>query len=354
MSNYNLNDKRVLQFKGLNVIIIVLVSLFFFRNSIIAQDVHFSQLLSTPVLTNPANTGISDEQLRFATDYRNQWASIGIPYNTFYASLDNKLSIRNQLFGIGIAFVHDQSSGYSLSAEKTLLSVSYSMFYKNNQFVIGIQPSLVYKYFSNSGLTFGSQYDPYGRVFNQNLPSYENHLNDYMHYLDLNVGILWRANIKSLIPIAGFSISHFTRPMESFMNDSSGNHLHREFTFHGQLTIPVNQKYDVTPCFLFSYIPGARELLAGGIGGYNPGNFFIPVKKIYVINLYRINPARNIDAIIIGGGFKFLKFDLGISYDINVSSLSRATNFRGAFEVSLIYTGGARKTGNVVEPCFIY
>jgi type IX secretion system PorP/SprF family membrane protein len=349
-------------FKGLNVIIIVLVSLFFLRISIHAQDIHFSQILSTPVFTNPASTGMSNDQLRFATDYRNQWASLGIPFNTFYTSLDKQLSIKNQLFGIGIAFIHDQASGYSLSAEKTLLSFSYSIYHNNHQFAIGIQPGLVYKYFSKNGLTFGSQFDPqydpqtnpYGQVFNPNYPSNENHLNDYMNYFDLNIGVLWRANIKGVLPLAGFSISHIIRPMETFMNDSSGYRLPLKYTFHGKLTIPIDQKYDITPCYLFNYTSGAREFIAGGIGGYNPGSFFIPVKKIYVTNLYRINPDRNIDAIIIGGGFQFLKFDLGISYDINVSSLSKATNFRGAFEISLIYTGGERKNANLVEPCFIY
>jgi type IX secretion system PorP/SprF family membrane protein len=354
MSNYNLNNKYGLKFKGLNVIIIVLVSLFFLRNSMFAQDIHFSQLLSTPVLTNPANTGITNDQLRFATDYRNQWTSIGYPYNTFYTSLDKQITVRNQLFGIGIAFIHDRASVNSLSAEKTLLSLSYARFYKNHEFIIGIQPALVYKYFSNNGLTFGSQFDPAVERYNQNLPNYENHLNDYMNYFDLNIGILWRANIKSFLPVAGFSMSHIGRPLESFMDDSSGFRLPLKYTFHGQVTIPVNNKYDITPCYLFSYTPGAREFIAGGIGGYSPGNFFIPVKKIYVINLYRINPARNIDAIIIGGGFKFAQIDCGISYDFNVSSLSKVTNFRGAFEVSLIYTGGTGKKNAAVEPCLIY
>ena len=116
MSIYNLNNKVFSKFTGLNVIIIVIVSLFFLRNSIYAQDIHFSQLLSTPVITNPANTGMSGEDMRIAINYRNQWAKVGTPYETFSASLDRKLAMLNQSFGIGGVILHDQSSSFNLSA----------------------------------------------------------------------------------------------------------------------------------------------------------------------------------------------------------------------------------------------
>ena len=354
MSIYNLNNKDISKFRGLNVIIIVIVSLFFFRNSIYAQDIHFSQILSTPVVTNPANTGIFDGQLRVTSDYRNQWANIGVPFNTFYTAIDKKLIISNQLFGIGGLVIHDQSSSSNLSADKMFLSLSYSRFYKNHQFVIGIQPGMVYKYFSANGITFGSQFDPANSRFDPNLPSQENNLVDNRYYFDVNIGILWRAHIRNALPEAGFSISHINRPIESFTSDNDAYRLPLKYTFHAQINLPINAKYDLTPCFLFSHTPGAREFVIGAIGGYSPDNFFIPVKKLYALNLYRLNPERNIDAIIIGGGVKFSKLDVGISYDINVSSLHQATNFNGAFEISLIYTGAGSRPKSAVEPCNIY
>ncbi len=354
MSIYNLNNKVISKFTGLNVIIIVIVSLFFFRNSIYAQDIHFSQILSTPVITNPANTGIFDGQLRVTSDYRNQWASIGVPFNTFYTAIDKKLVISNQLIGIGGLILHDQSSGNSLTADKVFLSLSFSKFYKNHQFVIGIQPGLAYDHFSANGITFGSQYDPANSRFDPNLPSQENNLLDNNYYFDLNIGFLWQAHIKNALPVAGISIEHINRPVESFMSNNDSSRMPIKYTFHSQITLPIIAKYDLTPCLLFSHTPGAREFLIGAVGGYSPDNFFIPVKKLYAINLYRLNPERNIDAIIIGGGVKFSKLDVGISYDINVSSLHQATNFNGAFEISLIYTGSGSSAKSVVEPCSIY
>ena len=42
-----------------------------------AQDLHFSQFMNSPLLTNPANTGfIPDGDFRLGANYRNQCASV--------------------------------------------------------------------------------------------------------------------------------------------------------------------------------------------------------------------------------------------------------------------------------------
>jgi type IX secretion system PorP/SprF family membrane protein len=308
--------------------------------------------MTTPIFTNPANTGTADDDTRFANNYRNQWSNIDVPFNTFYSSLDKKLFLFNQLFGIGGFIIHDQSSSYYLSTDKFALSFSYTMFYKNNQFVIGIQPGFANIYY-NKGLTFGSQFDAGMERFNNNLPSGENNLNSNIYYFDLNMGFLWKTHIKTIVPEAGFSISHLNQPDVSFSTDIPGNKLPLKYIFHGQVTIPIDTKYDIVPCSMYGYTQGAREFLGGAIEGYYPLNFFVPVKKIYIINMFRVNPFLNIDALIIGAGVKFSRLDIGITHDINVSWLHNATNFNGAFEISLIYTGG-NKPKNIVEPCYIY
>jgi hypothetical protein len=104
---------------------------------------------------------------------------------------------------------------------------------------------------------------------------------------------------------------------------------------------------------LYSYTPGTNEFMAGTIGGYSINSFNIPVKKIYALTMIRLNPMRDVDAVIFGGGAKFLKFNLGISYDFNISPLRTVTNFNGGFEISLIYTGSRRAQENPNIPCYI-
>jgi type IX secretion system PorP/SprF family membrane protein len=320
---------------------------------IYGQDIHFSQFYTTPIFTNPANTGMSDDDLRIANNYRNQWAKIGTNYNTLYVSLDKKLSILNQSFGIGGFIVHDQSSAFNLTADEFLFSLSYSKIINNQQFVIGIQPGFIYKHYNASSLTYSSQFDQANQVFNSNFPSLEEGLSGSTQHFDMNVGVSWRTHIRNIVPSAGFAVNHVIRPVETFSSSSSGTRLPMKLTFNSQVCIPINSKFDITPSVLYGYTSGVNELLVGNIGGYAIANSALSVKRIYAINIFRLNPSSNIDAIILGGGIKFKKLDWGFTYDINVSPLSKATNFNGAFEISLIYTGGSiRKRVN--EPCYIY
>jgi type IX secretion system PorP/SprF family membrane protein len=338
----------MLELKYLSLLIMVL---FLWKIEIQAQDIHFSQFYTTPILTNPANTGISGEDARVACNYRNQWAKIGVPFNTLYASLDRKLVISNQKFGIGGLIIHDQSS-FNLTANEFLLSLSYSKIIHNQQLVFGVQPGFVTKSFNLTGLTFGSQFDQVTQQYNVSLPSSESGLTGNLHYFDMNVGVFWRTLIRNIMPSAGVSVSHVLKPVETFSSASSGTRIPRKLIFNGQVIIPLSSKFEVTPCLLYGHIPGANELLIGAVEGYSNKDF-IPVKKVYAITMLRLNPSRNIDALILGGGVYFTKFNLGISYDTNVSPLAKASNFNGAFEISLIFTGGHTQK-NINGPCHIY
>ncbi len=53
-----------------------------------AQDIHFSQYNQAPLALNPALTGLNACDWRATLNYRNQWASVTIPYVTYAASLD--------------------------------------------------------------------------------------------------------------------------------------------------------------------------------------------------------------------------------------------------------------------------
>jgi type IX secretion system PorP/SprF family membrane protein len=340
-------------FKRLCLIILLFCVLFFQDFHIQAQDFHFSQFYAASLLTNPANTGMSGEDTRIAMNYRNQWAKVGVPFETVSASLDKKLIMSGQIFGIGGVVLHDQSSSFNLAANEFLLSLSYSKIINNQQFTIGFQSGFVSKSYNLEGVTFGSQFDLSSQLFNTALPSLENGLNDKVNYLDINAGIFWRTLIRYVMPSAGISVSHVNMPVEKFSTSSSGVQLPVRLTFNGELLVPINSRTNLIPCMLYSYTPGAYELLLGGVGNHDIDRFNIPVKKVYAVALFRSNPIRDIDAIIIGGGANFLKFNLGITYDFNISPLRTVTNFNGAFEISLIYTGGKHAQENANQPCYI-
>jgi type IX secretion system PorP/SprF family membrane protein len=318
-----------------------------------AQDIHFSQFYAAPLLTNPASTGMSGEGLRVANIYRNQWAKIGIPFETFSTSVDKKLTISGHSFGIGGSILHDQSSSFNLSANEFMISVSYSKIIRNQQFTIGLQPGYVLKSFNLEGMTFNTQFNQTSQLFDVTLPSLESGLNDRLNYFDLNAGIFWRTMIRNIMPNAGISVSHLNMPLQKFSTASTGTRLPMKLNVSGEVIVPVNARIDLKPCMIYSYTPGTNEFLLGGSGDYSLARSNTPVSKIYAVAMFRLNPMRDIDAFILGGGAEFFNFNLGLIYDLNISPLSKVTNFNGAFEVSLIYTGKGHAHDNAGQPCYI-
>ena len=76
-----------------------------------------------------------------------------------------------------------------------------------------------------------------------------------------------------------------------------------------------------------------------------------PRLHVYGGGLFRYGWENNTDASIWIVGAKFKRLDVGLSYDVNLSSLHKATNCRGAFEVSVTYLSPTWKSTNVKIPC---
>jgi type IX secretion system PorP/SprF family membrane protein len=335
------------------VISLVIVLAFFMVMDLQAQDIHFSQFFAAPLLINPANTGMSGEDFRIANIYRNQWSNIGIPYETFSTSIDKKLIISGHSIGVGGLILHDQSSSFNLSANEFMLAASYSQIIRNQQLTIGLQPGFVFKSIDLAGITFNSQFNPTGQIFDQTLPSLESSIGDRMRYFDLNAGIFWRTMIRTIMPSAGISVSHLNMPVQKFLTSSTGTRLQMRFNFDGEVMIPVITGIDLNPCLIFSFTPGANEFLLGSTGDFSVSWSNIPIEKLHTVTMFRLNPVRDIDAFILGGGAEFRQFNLGLAYDLNISPLHKATNFNGAFEVSLIYKGNKSTRNNASQPCYM-
>jgi hypothetical protein len=238
-------------------------------------------------------------------------------------------------------------------ADKFYFSVSYSRFYKNHQFIIGLQPGMVFRHYTLSSVTFGSQFNGTTNKFDPSFPSYENNLSDKLSYFDLNGGIQWRAYIKKNLLTGGFSLMHLNRPVETFMKGFYDERLPVRYNIHGNIRIPLKNRLDAVPMFLYSRTSGSQEFVGGSLLGYSTGSLTNPVKNIYGLALLRINPVRNFDAIMVGAGIRILKIELAISYDINVSGLRKATNFYGAFEISILYRNINIRSDAASEPCYM-
>lgn len=294
-----------------------------------------------------------DGNLRITGLYRNQWYKIDHPFSTMQLSADGKTRFLGRMIGIGGVFLHDQSSGNYLNTDRFMLSLSHSFFYQNHQFVVGLQPGFTLKSFDANNSTFGSQFDPNSQQFDPSLPSNEEGLSDKMNYFDMNAGFYWRSKLKNKVPSAGISLQHINKPTESFFNNSDQNRLAITYTIHGSILVPLSETIDIEPIAYYTTNLKVSEMLLGGTIGFTPQFLQQSIQKVSIYSTVRVNPFTNVDAFILGGSVKILNFDVGMSYDITISELRNATNYQGAYEISLIYITNRKKQSTSAEPCFM-
>lgn len=309
------------------------------------QDLHFSQYWMTPLVLNPAHTG-SAEDVRIILNYRNQWKSISNPYRTINGSVDMALSQIEGKTGYwagGLHFSHDKAGTSSISQIQGNLNVAYHIHLgEYSTLGAGIMAGLTSRSIDYSKLQWGSQYD--GSAYNSGLPAGEPYGSDKISYFDLGAGIFWkysrgerymsgndhfRANL-------GAGVFHPHQPKYSFYE--TGEKLHMKMVFHGDMQFGVpNTNLSIVPGFIF--------MNQGKLNQINIGTQFrYMLKQESVYTGFESGKAislgvhfRTKDAIIASMLLEMGPFDIGISYDFNVSKLEEASSGRGGFELGLRY-----------------
>ncbi len=314
-----------------------------------AQDIHFTQYFSSPLTLNPALSGLTQCDLRVAANYRTQWASVSNnPYTTASASYDmatlkGKLN-NGDAVGVGVLGVFDRSGTGSLQNTMVGLSAAYHKALgvdKNHVVSLGAQAVLVQKSINFAALRFEDQYDP--ATGGTPYPTGENFPNADLNYPDFNLGAMYTGRINDYsTAYAGFSVYHLTTPVETFLTDDAGSdtahQIHRRYTGYLGGSFQLNENTVLYASGLYQQQAEAEEYLVGAAVGFvlNPGydREFARQTVLYLGGWYRYA-----DAICPYVGLEMKKYTLGISYDVNASSFSPATNGNGAYEISLTFNG---------------
>src|SRR5689334_21398118 len=133
------------------------------------QSTHFSQFYSTPLLVNPAATGLTPGPYRLAGNYRSQWNASRFPYKTFTFSGDAKI-LSNQvtegnILGAGLTFVNDKTMDGAVQTNNLIFSGAYHVAIFDDPYQtigVGFQGSYNEKRIDFSRLLFESQYNNNG------------------------------------------------------------------------------------------------------------------------------------------------------------------------------------------------
>ncbi|MDD3878223.1 MAG: PorP/SprF family type IX secretion system membrane protein [Bacteroidales bacterium] len=323
-----------------------------------AQDFHFSQFYDAPILLNPALTGSFSGAQRANISFRNQWAKIINPYETYSVSFDSRLSgkhSRNGYLSVGIAFMKDKAGKSDLATTQGLVSLSFHQRVQKDGYLSGgLQGGMTQKTINYTNLAWDNQYDPNIPGFDLALPNGEAYLSDNFSYTDVSAGVVYsyesseRAGdaIDRLNFNLGAAYYNFVKTDKSF-TVLYNNPMYPRLVFHGKGILGIHRtSLYLVPVFMFQKQGPHREIVLGTglkkelIGKAN----FTGLNRAPAFTLGYL--VRTGDAFIPYISIDIAGFSLGISYDANFSDLKKASKRVGGFEISLAYINLGSKGNN--------
>lgn len=304
-----------------------------------SQDLHFSQFMNSPLITNPANTGfLPGGNYRMGINYRNQWSSImAIPYKTMSVFGDVQL-LRNRIetgwLGAGGVILHDVAGSGNLTSTKIYGSLAYHQLIDAGSLIsAGFNVGWANKQINVTHLKFPDQFD--GKFFDNKLPTSVILSDNNINYLDLHLGLNYAYFPNDRVYLnAGYASQHINRARESFFDASPGvdNRLTVRHSGFINGSFLIGNQWLINPNIYFSTQAKSSELVGGVNAHYNlsgQGEYQL-IGGLY----YRLH-----DAFIPMVGLQWNEIKATFTYDATTSSLSNYNNGRGAFEFSLIKEG---------------
>ncbi|MHC1707833.1 MAG: PorP/SprF family type IX secretion system membrane protein [Bacteroidales bacterium] len=307
-----------------------------FPFTIQGQDPHFSQFNMAPLYLNPAQSGFFDGSCRISLNYRNQWNSITTPFRTFLGGVDLPV-IRKRpgkdFFGAGLYFLRDKAGdgGYGITAAAISGAWFRSLSYKNEHYLgIGISMAPVENSIDFNKLRFPDQYD--GTQYNPGITHGEYYGREWTYYFDLSLGLLWSLQQPDGKKYAlGFTVFHVNQPDHSLLKNYTIP-LSIRYQLQGNLTWPLENDWVLQPAFYYQNQDRHPEFIIGSMIRYE--KWATPITETV---LYGGIATRYKDAVILTAGFEFEDLNIGISYDINYSSLKKASYLKGGMEIGIQY-----------------
>ncbi len=343
--------------KKLSILFFLLLSIL--NLDLRSQDIHLAQIQEAPLVYNPANTGFFSGYSRVIAGYRNQWASMGKPYQTMGLSVDGGIfrnRYKNAFLGIGLNIFNDKAGAAAIQLTNVNFNICAILkASKRTIFAAGIYGGISMNSGKYSNLTYASQFN--GTEIDPNLSSQESVNYHNFTNSDFGAGLAYeysnlkthndRDDIKSIrIGVAAY---HLNKAPQNFGSNTYTTTTGLSITKDPYI-LPTryvasivsrfdinNTKISITPTIIYMRQANATEITAGTYVKYRFKNGTkITGEKVEncigVGLFYRVN-----DAIIPQFLIDMGSYAIGISYDANVSSYRKASRTVGGFEISLRY-----------------
>ena len=306
-----------------------------------AQDIHLSQFYETPLLRNPALAGIFTGDVRVQAVYRNQWQSVTYPYRTNALSAEYKFPVgyANDFLTIGLQTFYDVAGIARLSTAQVMPAVNFHKALneeKNSFLSAGFMAGYVQRYFNDKNLTFDNQYT--GGVYNPSAPSGENFAYLKRGFADFAAGLSFSSSLANAGNYyLGVSLFHLTKPSESFNQKEFV--LMRKFQANAGVKASFNDDLQFRGEVNFLKQGPFTEIMLGGLATYHITDMYEEGSNIKSVSVSGGLFLRLNDAAVPVVKLNYNNFEVGLSYDVNISKLTTASRGRGGYEMSLSYKG---------------
>jgi type IX secretion system PorP/SprF family membrane protein len=322
---------------------LVIVLLFVALASVLkAQDPQFSQFNANPLFLNPALTGFFDGDYRIIANYRSQWGSFTNTYRTAAASAELSLfkaQLKDDNFAVGLHFYNDAAGTAAFGTNQLTLSLGYrKQLGRKVKHTLGIggQFNLIGQRIDTEELIFDNQYN--GIEVDPDLLSGENVAGGTGLKPDASIGLLYQIMPNKYVNVyMGAAYAHILQPKISLLSNANYS-LEPKYTFHAGGSFQATRSMYFLPSVMYAQQGPSR---LANFGTYL--QFIMEYRDdgdvAFAIGAWGRISNTTPDAVIVGARLDFVRFMIGLSYDVNVSKLNTVSNSRGAYEISLIYSG---------------
>jgi len=330
---------------------------FLFCNITVAQDSHFSQYDHSPLTINPALTAV-DKNLHIVAHHKEQWRSLK-GYRTDELSFEMRfdptswIKVKNRTavykkkkqkgLALGVSLFSDKAGDGNMKRISGTFALAYHLLLdENNRISAGVLASSKRSSIDPSGLRFNSQYD-YAGVYDQFSLSGETYQTSSISYNDYTAGICYsfgsenkymESNDNKSLKV-GVAFDHLSRPEQSYISTIHSK-SYMKYTLHAQTLLGIKNSSISVGASVISMFQGPQsEVTMGMLLKYRmkDESKYTGIKKGAAVSLgcsYRFR-----DALIPYLQYELARYAIGISYDVNLSGLKKATTGRGGIEVTL-------------------
>lgn len=315
----------------------------FFANKVAAQGAVFSQYYASSLYLNPALAGLQPD-ISVSANYRMQWLNVN-PYTTgqvslIYPFLNKNKPSHEHWGGAGLSVFQDNAgSANAVRSTGANFNFAYNLNLsdqKINVISFGLQGGFVQRQLNSNNYAWGTQYTTGSNQIDDG-SNQQNIINQKISPTVAGGAVWYFANTKeafknSFKAFAGISGYQLNRPNRAML-DNQTILAPILLKFHAGISLPISQRISLSPNAIVALQNNLQQINAGGYFSFllseNENGFFARPEFI-AGGWYRLG-----DAIIFNTGLSTSHFSIGLSYDLNSSTLDRYTNSQGAYEISL-------------------